>query len=260
MKRPAQLLCQLCCSLLLIFPLSINAAKTSKEYFQIKVYQYEDASQADRIESFLENAYLPAVHKAGIEKVGVFKPIDASDNRIFVFIPFKTLDQFSQLAAKLEQDKAFLKNGKAYLEAPFDDLPYLRIETILLHAFDYLPESRIPDLDSSPEERVYELRSYESYTEHILANKIQMFNEGGEVALFEKLEFNAVFYGEVISGSHMPNLMYMTSFADMESRDKHWAAFGDHPDWTRIKSMEEYQNNVSHIDRTMLHHTAYSDF
>ncbi len=134
------------------------------------------------------------------------------------------------------------------------------LETILLHAFDYMPESRIPDLDSSPEERIYELRSYESYTEHILANKIQMFNEGGEVSLFEKLEFNAVFYAEVISGSHMPNLMYMTSFANMESREEHWAAFRDHPDWTRIKSMEEYQNNVSHIDRIMLHHTAYSDF
>ncbi len=130
----------------------------------------------------------------------------------------------------------------------------------MLHAFDYQPESRVPDLNSSPEDRVYELRSYESSTEHIGANKIEMFNEGGEVGLFEKLEFNAVFYGEVIAGSHMPNLMYMTSFADMKSRDEHWAAFGEHPDWQKMKSLEQYQNNVSHIDRVMLHHTAYSDF
>jgi hypothetical protein len=263
MKRPAQLLCQLCCSILLIFPLSINAAKTSKEYFQIKVYHYEDASQADRIESFLEHAFIPAVHRAGIENVGVFKPIEkpeASDNRIFVFIPYKTLDQFRQLDAKLNKDKAFQKDGKAYLAASFDNPPYLRLETILLHAFDYMPEARIPDLDSPPEDRIYELRSYESYTEHILANKIQMFNEGGEVDLFKKLEFNAVFYGEVIAGSHMPNLMYMTSFANMESREEHWAAFGKHPDWESLKSMEEYQNNVSHIDRIMLRHAAYSDF
>jgi hypothetical protein len=243
-----------------MFPVSIHAAKSSKEYFQIKIYHYEDASQADRIDSYLENAYLPALHRAGIKNVGVFTPIEVSDNRIFVFIPFKTLDQFSQLSDKLEQDKVYLKDGREYLDAPFDNPPYLRQETILLHAFNKMPEARVPNLDSSPEERVYELRSYESYTEHILANKIQMFNEAGEVALFEKLDFNAVFYGEVISGSHMPNLMYMTSFADMESRDKHWEAFGEHPDWTRIKSMEEYQDNVSHIDRTMLHHTAYSDF
>lgn len=260
MKRPTQLFCQFCCCIFLMFPVSIHAAKSSKEYFQIKIYHYEDASQADRIDSFLENAYLPALHRAGIKNVGVFTPIEGSDKRIFVFIPFKTLDQFSQLSDKLAQDKVYLKDGREYLEAPFDNPPYLRQETILLHAFDKMPEARVPNLDSSPEKRIYELRSYESYTEHILANKIQMFNEAGEVALFEKLEFNAVFYGEVISGSHMPNLMYMTSFADMESRDKHWEAFGEHPDWTRIKSMEEYQDNVSHIDRTMLHHTAYSDF
>ncbi len=256
-------MCQLCCIILFIFPLNINAAKNSKEYFQIRVYHYQDASHAERIESYLELAYLPAVHRAGIEKVGVFKPIEnseTSDNRIFVFIPFKTLDQFSQLEAKLNKDEAFLQDGKAYLDAPFDDPPYLRLETILLHAFDYMPESRIPDLSSSPEDRVYELRSYESATEHIHLNKLQMFNEGGEVDLFEKLEFNAVFYGAVIAGSHMPNLMYMTSFADMESRDEHWTAFGEHPDWLKLKSQEQYQNNVSHIDRVMLHHTAYSDF
>lgn len=260
MKKPAQLLCQICCSILLLLPLSINAAKTPKEFFQIKVYHYESPSQAERIESYLEDAYLPAVRRAGIKAVGVFKPIEASDNRIFVFLPFSSLDHFSQLEAKLNKDKTFQKDGKAYLDAPFDDPPYLRTETILLHAFDYMPESRIPDLNSSPEERVYELRSYESYSEHILANKIEMFNEGGEVDLFAKLEFNAVFYGEVIAGSHMPNLMYMTSFSDMDSREEHWAAFRDHPDWTKLKSMEEYQNNVSHIDIVMLHHTAYSDF
>jgi hypothetical protein len=80
------------------------------------------------------------------------------------------------------------------------------------------------------------------------------------VDLFEKLEFNAVFYGEVIAGSHMPNLMYMTSFADMGSREAHWAAFRDHPDWLKLKALPQYQNNVSHIDRIMLRHTDYSDF
>ena len=263
MKRPVQLLCQALCLLLLTIPLNVNAVQTSKEYFQIRIYHYQDAAQAEGIEAFLEKAFLPALHRAGIRKVGVFKPIkdpDAQDNRIFVFIPFKSLKELSETGAKLEEDKAYKSDGSAYLEAPYDDPPFLRMETILLHAFDYMPESRIPDLNSPPEDRVYELRSYESYTEQILANKIEMFNEGGEVELFEKLEFNAVFYGEVIAGSRMPNLMYMTSFADMESRDAHWAAFGDHPDWLKMKSLEKYQNNVSKIDRIMLRHTAYSDF
>ena len=46
-----------------------------------------------------------------------------------------------------------------------------------------------------------------------------LLTPGGEIILFDRLDFNAVFYGEVISGSKMPNLMYMTTFDNQESRD-----------------------------------------
>jgi hypothetical protein len=45
-----------------------------------------------------------------------------------------------------------------------------------------------------------------------------MFNEGGEIELFKRLNFNAVFYASVISGSRMPNLMYMTSYESKADR------------------------------------------
>ena len=86
-----------------------------------------------------------------------------------------------------------------------------------------------------------------------------MFNEGGEVAIFSRLGFNAVFYGNVISGSEMPNLMYMTSFSDMRSRDAHWESFRNDPAWDKLSSMEKYQNNVSRIDIQFLRSTNYSD-
>jgi hypothetical protein len=87
-----------------------------------------------------------------------------------------------------------------------------------------------------------------------------MFNEGGEIALFKKLGFNAVFYGEVLAGSRMPNLMYMTTFENKESRDEHWKQFGEAPEWIKLKSMPEYQNNVSKIDITFLTPKEYSDY
>ena len=86
-----------------------------------------------------------------------------------------------------------------------------------------------------------------------------MFNEGGEVALFKKLEFNAVFYGEVISGSVMPNLMYMTTFKDMKSHDEHWDAFRNHPDWLKLKEVEKYKHTVSGSTKYLMHPTDYSD-
>jgi hypothetical protein len=87
-----------------------------------------------------------------------------------------------------------------------------------------------------------------------------MFNEGGEVALFKRLNFNAVFYGDVIAGSRMPNLMYMTSFENMTERDAHWKTFSDDPEWKALSSRTEYQNNVSKIDINLLRATDYSDF
>ena len=86
-----------------------------------------------------------------------------------------------------------------------------------------------------------------------------MFNEGGEVALFKKLEFNALFYGEVISGSQMPNLMYMITFSDLESQAEHWNAFRTAPEWTELKKVEKYKHTVSNITKYLLHPTDYSD-
>ncbi len=86
-----------------------------------------------------------------------------------------------------------------------------------------------------------------------------MFNEG-EIDIFDHLGFNAVFYGEVLAGSRMPNLMYMTSFENETTQKEKWGNFGSDPDWIKMRDMEEYQGNVSHIDIFLLHPTEYSDF
>lgn len=87
-----------------------------------------------------------------------------------------------------------------------------------------------------------------------------MFNEGGEIDLFKSLNFNAVFYAEVVAGSHTPNLMYMTSFENKADRDAHWKSFVESPVWKKLSSMLIYQNNVSHIDIIFLQAMDYSDF
>jgi hypothetical protein len=115
-------------------------------------------------------------------------------------------------------------------------------------------------LKGSRKDRVYELRSYESATELIYQNKMDMFNAGGEVTLFDRLGFNAVFYGEVIAGPVMPNLMYMTTHKNQEKRDENWKMFSNAPEWKAMKSLDKYQNNVSHIDIYFLYPTEYSDY
>ena len=233
----------------------------SQSFFEIKIYHFETEEQENLIDDYLKQAYLPALNRTGIKTVGVFKPIGndtLADKRIYVLIPFKSVNHFVQLPDKLLKDQRFKTEGKTYLQAAYSKPPYKRIESILTKAFSDMPLLHVPQLKNSPDKRVYELRSYEAYSEEIFKNKVEMFNEGGEVILFNRLGFNAVFYASVISGSKMPNLMYMTTFEDMASRDEHWKAFSNDPEWKRLSAMEKYQKNVSKIDILFLRPTDYS--
>ncbi len=253
-------------SIILIFALAILFLNTvqaaSKDYYQLKIYHLKTKQQQDRVENYLQNAYLPALHRTGIKLVGVFKPVetDTADLKVYVLVPFKSLEMLASFEQKLNADKQYLADGKDYIDADYKNAPFTRIENIVLQAFPKMPEPAVPALASDKAERVYELRSYESPTEKYNVNKVKMFNVGDEVALFKRLNFNAVFYAEVLAGSHMPNLMYLTTFNNKADRDKHWDSFSNDPQWKTLTAMEEYKNNVSRNEIVFLHPAAYSDF
>jgi hypothetical protein len=233
----------------------------AQEFYEIKVYYLKDKTQEDRVNQYLKDAYLPALSRAGIKKVGVFKPVPtdtAAGKRIYVFTPLKSLNQLTELSEKLSKDKQYAAAGADYINAPHTNAPYRRIETIVLQAFSGMPVFKAPSHKTPRSEQVYELRSYEAHTEKIFKNKVDMFNAGGEAKIFEKLGFNAVFYGEVLAGPRMPNLMYMTTFENKASRDAHWKSFSADPDWKKLSGRPEYKNNVSKQTISFLQPTEYS--
>ena len=234
-----------------------------QEYYELRIYRISQQAQEQLIDNYLKDAFIPALHRAGIPTVGVFKPIEkdtAFGKLIYVFIPFKTLNQYAQLPGKLTKDKAYQAAGKAFIDAPYNNPPFIRYESILALAFTHMSQFRAPSFTTPRSERIYEYRSYESATEAKADKKIEMFNEGGEIGIFESIGANAVFYAKVIQGSQMPRLIYMTTYADMKSHDERWAAFRAHPEWKRISSLEEYRNTTSKTRAFLLHPTDYSDF
>lgn len=235
----------------------------AKNYYTVQVYHASTSEQLNLIDNFLKSAYLPALHRQGIATVGVFKPVandTARDKQIVVFTPYQSLEQFEKTARQLRSDITLEQQSPAYVNAPYNSPAYNRLETILLQAFDQMPTSAVPRLKSPKAERIYELRSYEGPSEKLYQNKVQMFNQGGEVALFSRLNFNAVFYASVLSGARMPNLMYMTSFENQADRDAHWKTFSDDPEWKKLSAMPEYQHNVSKADIILMRAAEYSDF
>ncbi len=237
--------------------LSSLKAAPKPEYYELKIYHVQ-GDQMEMMDAYLKNAYLPAAHRAGIKNVGVFKAMD-NDSLLYVLTPFKSLDQLAKLPVMLAKDKTYQADGQAYVQSAFKAPAYTRYETILLEAFDMRPMHRKPDLTGPVEQRVYELRSYESPSEARHMNKVKMFTAGGEVDIFDNLGFNPVFYGRVIAGSRMPNLMYLTTFADQESRDAHWKSFGADANWNKLKVVPEYQDNMNRNHITFIRPTDYSD-
>lgn len=262
-KSIYQLFTALIIAILFLPLISCSEEAVQQMYYEIKIYSVPQPGQAESVDSYLAGAFIPALHRAGISKVGVFKPIEADTAAfgkfIFVFIPYETADKYINLNGLLEKDQTFQQSGRNFIEAPYDNPPFARYESIFLKAFKGMPQFRVPSFTTAPGERIYELRSYESATEAKAAKKRDMFNDG-EIALFEKLGFNTVFCGQVLEGSHMPNLMYMTTFQDMKTHDEMWAAFGKHPDWVKMRDLEEYKNTVSKHTSYLLHPTSYSDF
>lgn len=251
-------------SLVFISATPKTAPKASKqEFYSLKVYLLKDKDQQTRVENYLKNALLPALHRAGFPRIGVFEPIGndtAAIRKIYVFIPGKSLDELTTLQTKLDKDPQYAEQGKDYIEAAYDKQPYIRIENILLKAFPDMPRHAAPQTLQGPKsDRIYELRSYEGPTEKYYDSKVRMFNEGGEIPLFQRLGFNAIFYASVVSGSHMPNLMYMTTFDDMPAREQHWKNFFSDSVWKQLVAKPEYQHNVSHSDIIFLHPTEWSD-
>jgi hypothetical protein len=118
-------------SVLLIFIGTFTLS--ARDYYQIKVYQIKDKTQEATVEKYLKNAFVPALHRSGIKKVGVFKPIEtdaAAGTKIFVFIPLKKLSQVETIENTLLKDIQYQKDGAEYLNSPWNNPPYVRMESI----------------------------------------------------------------------------------------------------------------------------------
>ena len=237
--------------------------KPGREIYRLQVYHFSTAAQEKSLDNYFENALLPALHRAGIKNVGVFKSLSndtVADKLMYVMTPLKTMELLLALPEQLQKDQKYVSDAEPFINADAKNPSYSRMETIVLNAFPLAPQLTLPALKALKKDRVYELRSYESATEAKFQNKMKMFNEGGEIDLFKRLNFNAIFFGGVVAGSKMPNLMYMTSFESKSDREEHWKTFGNDAFWKKLSAMPEYQNNVSHIDIQFLHPADYSDF
>lgn len=179
---------------------------------------------------FLENHYAPALKRAGVEAAGFFNNDVGPDKpHVLCVLSYSSGNALIDVREKLGADRAFQAARKeVYGKGPV----YERVESSLLRAFSMTPKVEIPKADAP---LYFELRTYESDDPVSLAAKIEMFEGGGEIALFRKYGLQPVFFGQALIGDRMPNLTYMVAFPNPAARVEAWRKFATSPEWDKLK-------------------------
>lgn len=225
-----------------------------KEIYEWREYETRFGSDQAQLENYFKTALIPALNKYGVATVGVFKEWSPSEPaKFYLLMPYPSLDDYFSVKIKIKADADYVKNSAAYHSIPADKALYSRFTSSLMLAFDGWPKIVIPS--NGP--RIFELRTYEGYSEDAVRRKIKMFNDG-EFPIFKRAKLNPVFCGEVIAGDKLPRLTYMVTCNNMEERNKGWSAFVADPEWKRLVSDPQYANTISKISNTFLIPTPYS--
>ena len=226
-----------------------------RDYYEFRVYQTHVGSKKDLLGDFLRDVGIAAMNKIGVGPIGVFNVVYGQNApSLYMLLVHKSLESVVTATQRLLDDKEFQKAAAGHLDAPLSDPQYVRCESSLMVAFKGMPQLAVPQKKG----RIFELRTYESHSIKAAMKKIEMFNEGGEIAIFKKTGLNPVFFGQTLIGQRLPNLTYMLVFDDMADRDNRWAVFGKDPDWVNLRAKEEYKDTVSNVTDIILRPTSYS--
>ena len=218
-----------------------------RDYYELRSYLVESEDQVTGLRNFLKDAAIPALNRIGVEPVGVFQPED-SISPVYVLLRYRSLETLATATQRLLGDDTYLNDGAGFLDASPEAPAYTRIESSLLVAFTGIPQMETP---VGGNDRVFQLRTYESTSVKRGQKKIEMFNNG-ELPIFRKTGLNPVFFGETLVGAKIPNLTYMVAFENREEQEASWARFQSDPEWLTLRSLPEYAGIVSNITNIIL--------
>jgi hypothetical protein len=229
-----------------------------RQFIELRRYHLLPGTKQRAFGTFLGEAAIPAMNRAGVAKVGAFTVVYGENApSMLLVLAHQSLDSVVTLRDKLAADTVYTSAGAAILDAPLSDPVFVRVESTLLRAFDAMPTLEPSAGAGTNASRIFEMRTYESHSDRAALNKRAMFN-AGEVPIFRRTGLTPVFFGETLLGAKMPSLTYMLTFSDMVARDAAWSAFGKDPDWKKLSGDAQYRDNVSSISDIILRPTSYS--
>jgi hypothetical protein len=258
MKRREFLKTSLAASALASLSATGAEAKPAQEYYQLRVYRLKAGADHALLDSYLSKAAIPALNRLGSATIGAFTEIEPKDApAVYVLIPYANFDAIANTAPKLQADPEYKTAAADYLNTPPSKPAYERIDTWIMRAFAGIPRLELPAYSREKKDRIFELRTYESYSESKALKKIAMFNDG-EIDIMREVGMGPIFFGQALAGANLPHLTYMLSAENRDAHKQHWDAFGKHPTWKKMSGDPQYKDTVSKIYNRFLQPTAYS--
>lgn len=244
-----------------------GAGPGDREYYELRIYRLKSGASHDRLDAYLGKAVIPGLNRLGSKPVGVFvqqerpgapDPTEARDAAaVWVLIPHASITSFATVGARLLADPEFQSAGAEYLQSVKANPAFERIDSWLMLAFAGLPKVELPAYCRENKARMFEVRTYESYSELKALKKVEMFNSG-EIDTMREVGLGPIFFGQALIGSGLPHLTYMLSAESPDAHKTHWDGFKGHPTWTKLKNDPQYADTVSKIVNRFLVPTAYS--
>ena len=217
------------------------AAQTApaRQLYELRRYRLRTGHMRDTSRAYFRDALVPTLGRLGLGPVGVFDVTVGEPPTTVVLIPHASAESAVTLQGRLAADAAYVKAAAPFFDAPAEQPAFERIESSLLLAFEGMPQLARTD-PGKP--RIFELRRYEGPSEAASLKKIEMFNTGGELAIFRKVGFRAVFFGQTLYGTRLPQFEYMLTYTDLAERQAQWDVFRNDPDWKVLSQKEEYKD------------------
>ncbi len=128
-----------------------------RQYYELRLYHLRRGPKTELFDRFFRNAALPALNRAGIERVGVFSVMVGPESPTqYVLLAHPSLDSVVMTHKHLEEDAEFRKAGAEFLDAPASDPAYERVESSLMIAFESMPKLEVPAFGGGGKGRFFE--------------------------------------------------------------------------------------------------------
>jgi len=135
---------------------------------------------------------------------------------------------------------------------------YENASNSLLREFPGIPKLEVPESTRAQRGRIFEMRTYQSPSAAACKKKIEMFGNGGEIAIFQRTGMRPVFFGETVVGANLPSLTYLLAFDDIIDLDKTWKRFWFDSEWEALRGRSEYRDLICRRMSIILRPKGYS--